>query len=213
MRYFVGLDLGQAQDYTALVVLERPTVTLHTPRDERRPSYALRLLRRFALGTPYPDVVGDVLALLRTPVMRGCFLSVDQTGVRRAVVDIFTDALKGKVDCAFAPVTITGGHSVTSGDGNGYHVPKKELVGAVQVLLQSRRLHIARSLPEADVLAEELANFRARITAAGNETFEAWRERDHDDLVLALALAAFWGEKTLPAVDEPPPRYSHNRAV
>jgi hypothetical protein len=25
--------------------------------------------------------------------------------------------------------------------------------------------------------------------AAGNEIFEAWRERDHDDVVLALALA------------------------
>jgi hypothetical protein len=31
------------------------------------------------------------------------------------------------------------------------------------------------------------------VTAAANETFEAWRERDHDDLVLALALALYVG--------------------
>ena len=30
---------------------------------------------------------------------------------------------------------------------------------------------------------------------SGNETFESWRERDHDDLVLAVALAAWLGER------------------
>ena len=29
----------------------------------------------------------------------------------------------------------------------------------------------------------------------GNETFESWRERDHDDLVLAVALAIWFGDK------------------
>jgi len=38
-----------------------------------------------------------------------------------------------------------------------------------------------------------------RVTAAGQEeTLEAWREGPHDDLVLAVALAAWWGEKALP---------------
>jgi hypothetical protein len=48
---------------------------------------------------------------------------------------------------------------------------------------------IAEGLPLTAVLAEELAAFRVKVTPAGNETFEAWRERDHDDLVLAVALA------------------------
>jgi hypothetical protein len=39
-------------------------------------------------------------------------------------------------------------------------VPKKELVAAVQVLLQSKRLHVARSLPDAPVLVRELENFK-----------------------------------------------------
>jgi hypothetical protein len=30
------------------------------------------------------------------------------------------------------------------------------------------------------------------------------REGQHDDLVLAAAVAAWWGEKTLPALEEPP---------
>jgi hypothetical protein len=45
----------------------------------------------------------------------------------------------------------------------------------------------------ASALAEELAAFRVKITLAGNETFEAWRERDHDDLVLAVAMALYLG--------------------
>jgi len=43
------------------------------------------------------------------------------------------------------------------------------------------------------VLTEELSLFRAKVTLAANETFEAWRERAHDDLVLALALALYIG--------------------
>ena len=38
-----------------------------------------------------------------------------------------------------------------------------------------------------------MAACRVKVTLAGNETFEAWRERDHDDLVLAVALALYVG--------------------
>jgi hypothetical protein len=63
----------------------------------------------------------------------------------------------------------------------------------IQVPLQNRRLQIAEGLPLTSVLADELAAFRVKITLAGNETFEAWRERDHDDLVLAVAMALYLG--------------------
>jgi hypothetical protein len=41
---------------------------------------------------------------------------------------------------------------------------------------------------------QELENFRVRITPAVNEVFGDWREGEHDDLVFALALAAWVGE-------------------
>jgi hypothetical protein len=37
-----------------------------------------------------------------------------------------------------------------------------------------------------------MADMRVKMTAAGNEQYEAWRESAHDDLVLAVALAC-WG--------------------
>ena len=69
---------------------------------------------------------------------------------------------------------------------------RKGLVSILQVLLGTRRLHVAADQPDARQLARELETFQVKLTQAGNETFESWRERDHDDLVLAVALAC-WG--------------------
>jgi hypothetical protein len=92
------------------------------------------------------------------------------------------------------PVTITGGQAITVTPDGSYHVPKKELVTCLQVVLQARRLQIARRLPETATLVRELQSFQVRITAAAHETFGIWREGQHDDLVLATALAAWLGE-------------------
>jgi hypothetical protein len=61
------------------------------------------------------------------------------------------------------------------------------------------------SLAEAPAMIEELQNFRIKFTRAGNDTYEAWRESDHDDLVLAAAMAAWFGEKKLHTILKPPP--------
>ncbi|WP_020473439.1 phage terminase large subunit family protein [Zavarzinella formosa] len=197
-RYFAGLDLGQARDYTAIAVLSRPRLTGGETKTDRKPSYAVPHLARFPLGTPYPEMVASVVELLKTPALRGSFLVVDQTGVGRAVVDLLADALRGNVTCSMCPVTTTGGSNIMAGrEGRGFHVPKKELVGILQLLLQTRRLQIARSLPEVGTLVNELEAFRVKITVSANETLGAWRERDHDDLVLAAALAAWAGETAL----------------
>jgi hypothetical protein len=57
------------------------------------------------------------------------------------------------------------------------------------------RLEIAE-VPERVNLFREAMEFSVKITAAGNETFESWRESEHDDLVLSLALAC-WAAETL----------------
>jgi hypothetical protein len=74
---FVGLDLGQARDHTALAVLEQA--------GER---YNLRRLERLPLHTSYPSVVEHVRGLVSRPQLRGCNLVVDQGGVGRPVVDL-----------------------------------------------------------------------------------------------------------------------------
>ena len=188
ITYLAGLDLGQASDYTALAILQRTITT--NPREK---FFAVRHLERFPLGTSYPTICDRVVELFDEPPLSNGTLAVDQTGVGRAVVDLIRRA---RLQAVIRPITITAGHAVVPDDA-GWHIPKKELVSVLQVLLQSRRLQVARGLPMAPVLVKELETFRVKITVSANETFESWRERDHDDLVLAVAMAAWVGDRGL----------------
>jgi hypothetical protein len=125
---------------------------------------------------------------------REVILVLDATGCGRPVVDIFRRYGLGVKK--LAPVTITAGSHATC-QGGWWTVPKRDLAGAVAVGLEQRTLRIAPGLKLAPVLAQELTTFRVKTTAAGNETFESWRERDHDDLVLAVALAVHFGARLL----------------
>jgi hypothetical protein len=165
----------------------------------RRPGYALRHLRRSPPGTPYPAVAAEVRRLLTTPPLPGAVLGLDQTGVGKAVRELVAGELAGRATCLFCPVTVTAGAGVSgSAPGCGLLVPKVELVGTLQVLLQTRRLKVSDALPEAGVLVRELGAFRAEVRLTPAEAAESWRERDHDDLVLAVAIAAWLGEWALP---------------
>jgi hypothetical protein len=152
---------------------------------------SLRHLQRFELGTPYPQIVERVGAMLRAEPLRGRrrSLVVDATGVGAGVVDMFVHAGLYPI-----PISIHGGDTVHY-QRPGYRVPKRDLVGAVQILLQSERLKIVRSLPEAATLRTELQNFRVKIDPrTAHDSYSHWREADHDDLVLATALAAWFRE-------------------
>jgi hypothetical protein len=198
VRHFVGLDPGPMHEYTALAVLERPVVRAETPWHERRPAYALRHLQRFPPGTGYPTIAAVVRTLMQTPPIPGALLGLDQTGVGKAVRDLFHNELAGRVTCLFCPITITAGiGAVGTAPGCGFLAPKLELVGTLQVLLQTRRLQIADSLPEAPILVRELEMFRAASPILRGDAVESWRERPHDDLVLAVAIAAWLGEEAL----------------
>lgn len=70
---------------------------------------------------------------------------------------------------------------------------------ALQPLVSGHRLRVANSLPSAVALVRELEWFKVRIGKTGREKFGAQREGQHDDLVLAIALAA-WAAERAPTV-------------
>ena len=71
------------------------------------------------------------------------------------------------------------------------------MVGVVQSGLQSGQLKVAADLPEAATLQRELQNFQVKIKLeTGNDSYGAWREGTHDDLVLAVALALWIAQHT-----------------
>lgn len=214
--FIIGVDLGQARDFTAITVLERSFVDSgrkleiempysHPPRYEPiyEHHYAARHLERLPLGTSYPAQVARTRALVNQVKERSesaPFLVVDQTGVGRPVVDMLKAA-----DLNPVSVTITGGDTV-SREYMNFRVPKRDLVSTAQVLLQSERLKIARGLPEAQTLIDELLAFKVSISLKGHDSYGndqgQWRENPHDDLVLALALACWYGETQPPLVYE-----------
>lgn len=180
----IGLDLGQRQDYTALAGVQK-LQHLDDP-----PVYQVRRLKRWR-EEPYTAIRDELLARLPVWELTGQDrLVVDATGVGVAVTDIFREA---KFPTKLEAITITAGFNSTRVPG-GWHVPKRDLIAVVAVLLEQRRITVADGLPESQTLKAELGNFRTKITAAGNDTFAAWREADHDDLVLAVALACWSGE-------------------
>ena len=179
MRYTVGIDLGQAFDYTAFAILE----------ERKLRQYDLRHVERHR-NVPYTVIVDrtrELVAQLRGNVS----LAVDATGVGRPVVDMLEEA---RIGATLYALTLTGGDSVQR-DGRQIRVPKRDVVSSVACLLQTGRLRIPRSLPGAEVLERELIRFRAKISLSGHDTYEAWREADHDDLVLAVALGCWLNEK------------------
>jgi hypothetical protein len=186
MSFVSGLDLGQTHDFSALAVLEKD--------DAPEPVYKLRHLERYQLGTSYVEIVSKVTALFCRDPLTGSILAVDQTGVGKAVVDLLR--ANHNPPWILRPITITGGHKVGESDDRfrTKTVPKKDLVGCAQILFQAGRLKLAKRLPETAILVKELENFRSKITLSANEILEAWRDGDHDDLVLALALACWQGE-------------------
>jgi hypothetical protein len=197
--FYVGLDLGQRKDYSALAIVECPVLAdsrwgvglalpdgwqflRHYHPNARRELRALEFRRGGAPSRPVLHV-SDVLL-------------IDLTGVGRPVVNQFIQA--GLQPMA---MTITGGKEVLR-DGYDLHVPKRDLITATQVAFQSDRLRIAEQLPEAATLVRELLDFRVKVTTAANDTYGAWREGSHDDLVLALAMATWYREWYCALIDE-----------
>lgn len=190
-RLFVGLDIGQARDFAALAVLRGPPLPPDGDSDPQPPVYDVPHLQRFPLGLPYPKLVEAVAEVLAAPALHGAVLVVDRTGVGRPVVDMLTERLKTVSSCTICAVTITSGHGAKRTAAGGLRVPKKELVDALKALVNGQRLRVCRSLSTAPALVRELEWFERRIGKTGREKFGAMREGQHDDLVLAVALAAW----------------------
>ncbi len=214
--YYLGLDLGQSADYTALAIIEEPVWLAgrwvspapmdrsyydHVQEEMARgggrppnPPLSVRHLERFELGTRYTEIVERVGQIAHAPplVEKPCCLLVDKTGVGAAVLDAFEHS-----GIRPTAITIHGGSAVSADpQRRGYRVPKRDLVTAVQVLLQTGRLKIAAGLPEASTLRKELLNFRVKIDPkTAHDSYEHWREGDHDDLVLAVAMACWFRER------------------
>jgi hypothetical protein len=191
VKYFSGLDVGRPSEFTALAVLEQTTQPDPESPDRTLRFYAVRHLERFELGTSFPAICARLKAVFSDSRLQKSTLTVDRTVVGQPVIDLLRRARLG---VSTRPLTITAGQQSEYDQYGTCLVPKNELVSTLQVLLQTRRIKVAPSLPQAETLTKELSRFRAKSTLVSVDTLEDWREGPHDDLVLAVAIAAWQSE-------------------
>lgn len=197
-EWIVACDLGQSQDFTAICALHHRVVVIEGEAswvaDDTRQIWKqssietleVRHLERLPLQTPYPAQVAHVGNLLQRPPLNHATLVIDDTGVGRAVGDLFDQAqLKAE------RVTITAGNEVTQPGFRKWHVAKSILISCLDARLHTGELKIAKELTDAPALQAELADFRRSVSAAGRASYGA-RVGSHDDLVLAVAIAVWF---------------------
>lgn len=171
--FVFGVDLGQAQDFTAIAVIEKV----------KREETLVRSVKRVPLGTAYVTIADMLVAATSKPEVKGRYLiAADATGCGRPVMEMF----RAK-NLRVSPVIITSGGEERN-EGWFSYIPKRDLISKLQVELQSGRLKFAEGMPELKTLLKELQSFKVKVTDAGNDTYGNDRSGEHDDMVLALAL-------------------------
>jgi len=166
--FVVGVDLGQANDFTAITIADR---ILEMVDDREQPArYEVSHLQRLKLGTSYPRIVEIVVKIIKALPPRSSppILVVDATGVGRPVVDLMRRSGLHPI-----AVTITAGFNEGQTGNFARSIPKRNLVSALQVVFQGGRLKIARGLAEGQPLVTELMNFKLKISASGHDSYEA----------------------------------------
>ena len=209
MAFAIGISVGRAGEPSAIAVLDvTPTVReeaytvmvvnpdrlLDEPYEARRSrmvegapcSFAVRHLERFPVGASYTAIAKQAADVARRLQGQDVITVLDITGVGRPVLALFS-----RHGLEPIPVTVmTGGRPLLAhGEAT---IPKGDLISLLQIALHDGRLKIAAGLPDAGTLRAELVNFRP--TSTGPADSEAWREGAHDDMVFAVAVAAFVAE-------------------
>jgi hypothetical protein len=194
--YLVGLSVSQGAA-TGIAVLEK-----FKPPYQRgqRPvtTYACRYLRRWLPPkTTYPVLVSELQAMLTGPLVE-CNLVVEAGTSTRPVVALFR---KHRLPALIRPVEVkTSAEDAFVGDA--WKVGKASLIETTRQVLQEERMTFDEQMP-AEVLAttppvrtvyHALLTYPFERAIAANEAFAA-REGDYDDLVLAVCLACWYGER------------------
>jgi len=200
-HFFLGLDLGQRCDHSALVVLERTRI-LTGAFDHANYTHVtavrlcLRHAHRFPLHFPYlkiPNAIRSILPTLDPSAYAASpapkTLAVDATGVGAPFVEILQRA---RLQARILPITITSG-----AQPHGNNVPRATLLSNLRILFETGALRLAPNAPHFNQLQKELTT----LSLHDGRT-------SHDDLAFALALAAWPAPSTH---DSAPPNAISNR--
>jgi hypothetical protein len=95
------------------------------------------------------------------------------------------------VETPFVFVQVHSGFARSQRGAGGRSKVASDLIAQVQVLLERDELGIARKMPDAGSLERELLDMQSTTTSSGRRRLGADGYGQHDDLVIALALACW----------------------
>ena len=192
--FIISADLGQANDWTAISVIEKVVKGYGVLNQNQ---LYLRHIERPSIGTEYPAIVDRIAAIFKSPALEEHRKAVviDYTGLGRPVYDMMRERGFNR---SLNAISITSGMDMTYTNGH-YDVPKRELVTSLQIALQNNLLKVAKGLPEANAFIEEMSNFQTKISDAGRDTYNG-RSGVHDDIVMSVAMGVWLaGERHIDA--------------
>lgn len=194
-RFWLSADLGQANDFTAIIgirdkkvpILDDGRVVLG-PR-ERTVVYADKFR-----GVSYVDVVDHLVRLKNAAPFAGkTELCIDASSLGRVVSDQLTDA-----NCPHIAVQMVAGQNWVR-KGKYVNAAKSLIIESLSVLFASGELTFAKDLPLRKEIEEDLASFSLTTTSAGNQVITQSRNASgHGDLGVSLAIAAFCSQYIAP---------------
>ena len=198
-NFFIGVDLGQKNDPTAVAVLQR-LVSFRPHQSPLLHSLNVLHVERLPLGAPYPRVVERIREIAtQSPLAGDCALAVDATGLGAPVVDMLRAA---RLNCGISAVNITGGDT-QSHNGKTWNVPKRDLLASLQVPLENGQLKLAPGLKLMASLIREFTDFRSTTNSSGHVRLGADGSGEHDDIVIAIALACWRAQRREVSSDAP----------
>lgn len=185
LKYCIGLDLGQQNDYTVLSIMEVSISKSFVC------SYVLRYVKRYPLKTNYDLMVNDIVSTITGRGIQGESVFVlDYSGVGRPVFDLFTHTGLSPIG-----VTIVGGQTSRWTAAASANVAKREIVSCLQVVFQNKRFKIPSDLPLLSEVKKEFLNFKAMAKRrTSGVKFEARGAGIHDDIVMSIGVALWYVE-------------------
>lgn len=188
VNYWIAADLGQANDYSAVVAIKDEALPIVDggkvilgPR-----SRTVVFADRFR-GVSYVEVVDYLVRLKNAQPFAGkSQLVIDGTSIGRVV----SDMLEGQ-NVQHTAVQMGAGQEWVR-KGRYVNAGKTFLVETLAVLFAAGELRFAHDLPLRAEIEQDLASFTTATTAAGNQIITQSRNASgHGDLGIALIVGAF----------------------
>jgi hypothetical protein len=193
-EFLVGLSVGQGRQPTGIAVLERHPRS--RPGESR--NYTCRYMRRLLPpATAYPILVKTLTTMFCGTQLTGQDLIVEAGPGIRAVVAYLR---KQRLKTGIQPVELKASAEDAFVDGL-WRVTKASVIETTRLAIQEGRLvfddqmppKVIATTPSAQTIYQALLNYPFNKTPAANDAF-ASREGADDDLILAVALACWYGE-------------------